>query len=429
VVALAACYHPSYEDCQVSCSTFGCPDGLTCQGGMCRTANAVGECAILPPDDAGPDSTGDGSGSGGHASQIVAGMHHTCALCEDGTLECWGANAVGQITGTGQVKCNPNAPVPDCDPTPVTVSLAGTAGTVKSLAAAGNYTCVLTDDAGTTHLYCAGDNGFGQLALDAPPNTRTLLESPSLVGLTAFGGGPTFACEIVNGRLQCQGDNRAGELAQGTIDQSPTRHPTPVPVSTVPSGSLIAAGEQHICTVAPNFAPVCWGDNSFGEVTPGQPGAPVSQPHPFNGFAASTDIASGAGHSCALTSNGPICWGNTDVGQVGDGQSPNPAGLTLLTLPPIQHLAAGGTQTCALTQDGVVYCWGAPNENANQSVGQPTQVTLPMPATAIAVGTAQVCAILLDGTIECWGTNAQGELGLGTVDSTLHEPTRVPVCE
>jgi hypothetical protein len=200
LVALAACYHPSYEDCQVSCSTFGCPDGLTCQSGMCRTANAVGECAIRPQD-GGLDGEDDGSGSAAGASQIVAGAHHACAACGDGSLWCWGDDSYGQTSGAGQPTCNPDGSTSPCNPTPVQVPVTGT---LEALGAGRAWTCAFVDVSGTTRQLCMGDNALGELGIPSPMMSSTLIDT-GITGATAYAGGGQHACEVVGCRVVCQG--------------------------------------------------------------------------------------------------------------------------------------------------------------------------------------------------------------------------------
>lgn len=55
-VALAAtgCYAPSYVDCEVTCASGSCPDGLSCRAGLCRLGDNTGAC-VAPGDDAGPN--------------------------------------------------------------------------------------------------------------------------------------------------------------------------------------------------------------------------------------------------------------------------------------------------------------------------------------------------------------------------------------
>ena len=41
-LALAGCYAPKYRDCEIACTTAGCPDGLTCVANACRTSSTPG---------------------------------------------------------------------------------------------------------------------------------------------------------------------------------------------------------------------------------------------------------------------------------------------------------------------------------------------------------------------------------------------------
>jgi hypothetical protein len=417
VVALAACYHPSYEDCQVSCSTFGCPDGLTCESGMCRTANAVGECAIRPPDGGADGDTGDGSGSAGGALQIAAGAVHTCAACGDGSVWCWGADALGQTGGNGHVQCNPNQ---TCDPTPVEVELPGT---LKTLSAGHDSTCVLVDISGASRLYCMGNNTNGQLGISQAGSIRTLTAT-AMGDATGFAGGVLHACEIIGSRVECQGGNGLAQLGNGTFDNQP--HPVPMATQPPFTAMQLAAGDTHTCAVVPNTSPMCWGDDTHGAVDGSPSTNPVQIPTQNASIPTVHEVAAGAGHTCALGDN-VYCWGRNQFGEVGRSPpGPDTTGLTVLSIPGAMHIAAGGTQSCALTTDGIVACWGSPDGTI---VASPTQVQLPMAATALSVGASHACAILIDGSVWCWGTNVFGELGDGTFDTESHGPTRALVCQ
>ena len=54
VALLAACYKdPHFGDCELTCSpAIGCPGGLSCLNGMCRTAGNTGACAMVAHDGA-----------------------------------------------------------------------------------------------------------------------------------------------------------------------------------------------------------------------------------------------------------------------------------------------------------------------------------------------------------------------------------------
>jgi alpha-tubulin suppressor-like RCC1 family protein len=95
------------------------------------------------------------------------------------------------------------------------------------------------------------------------------------------------------------------------------------------------------------------------------------------------------------------------------------------------HIAAGQSNTCAVTTTGQVRCWGA-NGTGQLGIGVDNATTLasnrpltvhriPRGASAVAVGSGHTCGIV-DGSLACWGSNGAGQLGIA---STAEE--RLPV--
>ncbi len=79
-VALAGCYSPGYVDCEVTCASGQCPDGLACRAGVCRVGDNAGPCSTLP-EDGGP---GDGPSSDvppGVADEDLDGMPDSTDPC------------------------------------------------------------------------------------------------------------------------------------------------------------------------------------------------------------------------------------------------------------------------------------------------------------------------------------------------------------
>jgi hypothetical protein len=61
VGVVSACYSPQFKDCELRCSAAGtCPDGFSCNAGVCRTGGASGECTTPLPDGS-LDAPDDGS--------------------------------------------------------------------------------------------------------------------------------------------------------------------------------------------------------------------------------------------------------------------------------------------------------------------------------------------------------------------------------
>jgi alpha-tubulin suppressor-like RCC1 family protein len=133
-------------------------------------------------------------------------------------------------------------------------------------------------------------------------------------------------------------------------------------------------------------------------------------------------LAAGFGHACAVAGGALHCWGDDRDGQLGvtggdagSGQAPVTVGGGPWTAP-----AAGSHHTCALANDGGVWCWGG---NANGQLGSDDRASRPEPrqvalrAKAVDVRTAFefTCALLADASVWCWGYNQEGQLGLGDV--------------
>ncbi|MCB9648250.1 MAG: hypothetical protein H6730_16840 [Deltaproteobacteria bacterium] len=93
--------------------------------------------------------------------------------------------------------------------------------------------------------------------------------------------------------------------------------------------------------------------------------------------------------------------------------------------PRVTKLAAFGVNTCAVVEDGKLYCWGGRNEDGQLGLGHTRRVgEVDTPADAglvplgearvvdVSVGNWQTCALLEGGALRCWGANQDGTLGL-----------------
>ena len=164
-------------------------------------------------------------------------------------------------------------------------------------------------------------------------------------------------------------------------------------------------------------------------------------------------------HACGLTPEGvAYCWGRNFEGQLGLGD------LYGLKLTPVavqtdlrfKQLQAAGTNTCGLTHEGHVYCWGdknylgAPGFTEHQP--SPVRVQIPVidvfdsanedpcgitpdkqmycwtntveavpmvgSVSFVTVGGGHICVRQINDRVVCYGRNVEGQLGDGTFNDS-----------
>jgi len=137
------------------------------------------------------------------------------------------------------------------------------------------------------------------------------------------------------------------------------------------------------------------------------------------------EISAGSNFTCALGENGKVyCWGLNNSNQV----SPESADFKFLN--PVEISVSGGLKSissgnmhvCAVSNNDTVYCWG---NNLNGQLGRtgsdlgaPSAVAGISGAVDVSVNGYHSCALLNDSTVKCWGKNESGTLGDGTTDDS-----------
>lgn len=147
---------------------------------------------------------------------------------------------------------------------------------------------------------------------------------------------------------------------------------------------------------------------------------------------ASASVTIGGGHTCAVMTDGTMrCWGRGEFGQLGYGErrsigDDEPAGDGGLVSVPGKVLSvdAGEDHTCAVSDRGHVRCWGRnlrgqlgrgsrDNMGDDETVSEMSSISLGEHAIAVSAGYAHSCAVTEAGNIFCWGANEAGQLGYG----------------
>ena len=140
-------------------------------------------------------------------------------------------------------------------------------------------------------------------------------------------------------------------------------------------------------------------------------------PESAAGTTCAIDVATGKDHTCAVRDDGTVwCWGRNDRGQLGDQSTMDAVAPVKVVGLAVAATAvfAGATHTCALGGDGSVWCWG---ENAHGQLGDgtvadsrtPIQAKTPAGVTSLALGDHHSCA--LAGDVFCWGGDEDHQLG------------------
>lgn len=161
-------------------------------------------------------------GTGRTATAITTGITHTCALLDNGTVKCWGMNNVGQLgLGTSADQGDNANEMGDALPAP---SL-GTGRTALTVTAGDTHTCALLDDAtlkcwganfaGQLGLGDRADRGDGSAEMGDSLPVTPLGTGRSPVRLAA-GAGHTCAL-LDDDTLKCWGDSSRGQLGYGSF--------------------------------------------------------------------------------------------------------------------------------------------------------------------------------------------------------------------
>jgi len=179
-----------------------------------------------------------------------------------------------------------------------------------------------------------------------------------------------------------------------------------------------------------------WGANGYGQLGLGDRKDKTSPQTvaPQDGDTGFTQVSIGGAHGVAIGNNGNVyAWGHNINGQLGDNTNTTRAtpdqvlGIGgLLPLTGVTAVAAGGRHTLALTTTGTVLAWGS---NAQGQLGNGTKESSKIPVLVtglsnvvivkIAAGGEFSLALDAQGAVWAWGSNSTGQLGDGTTTTSL----------
>jgi alpha-tubulin suppressor-like RCC1 family protein len=327
----------------------------------------------------------------------------------------------------------------------VNVSITNSSGFV--LATGWVHTCLSSPS--SSQVTCFGKNtdgplGNGLATSSAGYPTESISLGSNVIDIDVgthkdTGGGFTCAVTEIN-ELYCWGGNNAGQLGQGTEENSLV--PLKVNVGNNLGVLKVSTGFDFACAIITDGTVKCWGYMNDGRIGNGNLGGQQLTPISTNSLGvgrSAIDISSGFAHTCALLDDGSVvCWGYGSNGRLGHGgtntkSSPFPvSGISATN--PTKQITAGYQHTCALMVNGTVQCWG---NNAYGELGRVSTSTsinsIPQPVQGleyknvihIDAGYHATCAVIDDGSAYCWGKNVYGQLGDGNRTPSEEFPVKV----
>jgi len=353
-----------------------------------------------------------------------------CALLQDGTVTCWGADDAGQLGRDADGGGGDSAKAE---------RVAGL-GDIVSL----DHNCAV-DAAGD--VYCWGTGPFLQNAMVATTTERTPVKLP-LPAAKKVALGVTTACALTtDGRVLCWGSNVNGQIAP--FESQPSSAILPPTEMTMPPGAPIrdlVVGDAAFA-VREDGSVVTWGANPpLARVSPLFP-----DPYPLeSGLSGVTAIDVADHNACTTTGGVGYCWGvvippiSETVGTLPRLERALPAPvvapeplvqiattrtLILAANPPVRTVQT--QRWCACGASGAVYCWGY-NESGQAGDGTKRYAYdavkvagLPAPAAQVRTTPDATCALLTNGKVFCWGTNFYGQLGNGKIKIASLAPQEV----
>ena len=435
-----------------------CADGLDCLDDKC-TQPVCGD-NILSGDEQCDDANlvnGDGCDNDCTYTQILAveaGGASNCVLIEGGRVRCWGLGAQGAL-GLGSLEN-----IGD-DELPNSVSDVELPAPATQIAVSdGSYACALLEDS-SVHCWGAnpaGQLGYGNTMNSLTPGPAVTVGAP--VEHIAAGGNHTCV-RTASDTVRCWGAGAFGRLGYANTatvgdDELPN---TVGDVSVGGPASVLIAGGAQTCILSLVGTVRCWGNGQFGQLGYGNPSnigddetpasvgdAPII-PKGLGPFSKATVISTSVAHTCVVFETGEaLCWGDGSYGQLGQsstdslGDDETPSTASPLEFPDdAVSITACGAHSCVLLDHGDVYCWGSNvfgqlgygntdsiGDDELAAAGGP--VDLGGASVQVDAGMFHTCALTEKNEVRCWGNNDGGQLGLGHTNKVGDDelPIEVP---
>lgn len=301
-------------------------------------------------------------GSGAPVQRIVAGYNFVVALRADGSVGAWG-------DGNGHLLVNGTA-APGSD-------------SLESVLPPGSASRIVGNDASAFaiqpdgRVLAWGSSSFMQLGFNGLPSVFPPQTVPDVSSVTNLATRGAHALALRNnGTVYSWGRNLNGQLGRGatSIEESPDLVPS------ITNVTAVAAGANYSLALLSNGTVMSWGQNNVGQLGLGFAGwsPTMSTPRLIPNLQGVTSIAAAGSYSFALLQNGTVMqWGSDSVTPIVS----TPA--VVAGLPPIQSILALGNAGVAIDFNGNFWTWNYTLSNPSQFSGTPQILRSPLPGYRI----------------------------------------------
>jgi alpha-tubulin suppressor-like RCC1 family protein len=286
----------------------------------------------------------------------------------------------------------------------------------------------------TGHVWDWGYGSQGELGDGLVVNSfNTAVEAKGPHDIVSIGEGDNYAAAVDrSGNLWVWGYDPQGALCLS--------HRSMVirPVKIAGLGATaIAGGGAHLLILLRNGTVEACGEDKYGQLGDGTIGASSASPVAVAGLSHVVSITAGNLFSAAVESDGSVwTWGYNAYGQLGLGTTTNDDLPQKVPLPlPATEVYAGGDNwvnghMVAILSDGAVMAWGNDiwgqlgNRISGASFSTPQTVDVPsgVKFAYVAAGGEDTFALDTGGDLWAWGRNTDGELGVAVRGRVVVRP-------
>ncbi len=346
-----------------------------------------------------------GSVAAGTWLKMSTNEFHTCGIKNDNTLWCWGLNTSNQLGAVASAYTFKEFVTQVTPP-----NIANPSDVWIDVSAGARHTCAISAVKGAASidtkgkLWCWGNNSFKELGL---PLSNTDIRNKDLPSSVTVGSASNWT-KIIAGRAQSCVLNDAKEIFCFGYDAPVTFTDQSFGITAVTGQNInwesVALGFNHACGIQSTINAgtsenqlYCWGQQQYSQLGTGFnynsliPNLVVADSIPANDPYVWKQLDTGSTHSCAIKNDGTLwCWGRSYSGQLGLGDVLPNATLQQVQanlVAPLDWLEVKSNfrTTCARKSDLTLWCWGF-NQRAQQGNGSRVNSFLPVQTTGVEVG-------------------------------------------